>query len=119
MTRYALAALALSAALALTACGEEPSDQAPAMPDLGESLEEIAPDLPTEPPADLVSEIMEAAPDVDPGELLGKIEDACERIEESKDQEALARDIAELFGVEEAEGAPLADAIEPHCHTIG
>lgn len=119
MARLALAALALGAALALTACGGEPSDEAPTMPDLGESLEEIAPDLPSELPADLASAIREAAPDIDPEELLGKIEDACRRIEESKGREDLARDIAEIFGVEEAEGAPLAEAIEPHCHTIG
>ncbi|WP_026929964.1 hypothetical protein [Glycomyces tenuis] len=120
MARRALAALALGAALALTACGEElPLDEAPSAPSFDESLEELVPDLPTELPTDVASEVMEIAPDVDPTELLGKLEEACRQIEEGKEEETLARDIAELFGVEEADGATLAETIEPHCGTIG
>ncbi|GAB3651640.1 hypothetical protein [Glycomyces tarimensis] len=117
MARRALAALvlALGAAVALTACGEDelPTD-VPSVPDFEESLEELAPELPT----DFPSDIAEIAPDIDPTEVLRNADEICRKIEEGQEAEELARDAAELFGVEESEGARLVDAIEPNCDAV-
>ncbi|MCD0445061.1 hypothetical protein LO763_15700 [Glycomyces sp. A-F 0318] len=118
MARRTIAALALAlgAALTLGACGEEdlPID-APSVPDFQESLEELAPDLPT----DLGSELQELAPDLSADEVLDHSRDLCQSAADGADEEQLARDAAELFGVEEADGPSLVETIKPYCDVIG
>ncbi|SDD00137.1 hypothetical protein [Glycomyces harbinensis] len=118
MARRTIAALALAlgTAFALTACGEEeiPVD-APSIPDFQESLEELAPDLPT----DLGAELQEIAPDVAPGEVLDHSRELCQSAADGADEEQLARDAASLFGVEEAEGPTIVETVKPYCDVIG
>lgn len=118
MARRALAALAIGALLGLSACGEDGIDlpgDTPSLPDWESSLEELAPDLPTE----LAAELWALVPDMSPQEMLDNARDVCQKIAENEDEEALAREAASLFGVEEAEGPTLVETIEPHCEVIG
>jgi hypothetical protein len=118
MARRALTALAIGALLALSACGEDAMDlpgDAPTLPDWESSLEELAPDLPTE----LATELWALAPDMSPQDLLDNARDVCQGIADNQDEEELARDAAALFGVEEAEGPTIVETVQPHCEAIG
>jgi hypothetical protein len=118
MARRTIAALvlALGTALTLTACGEEdlPID-APSVPDFQESLEELASEL----PSDLGGELQELAPDLSADEILDHSRELCQSAADGADEEQLARDAAELFGVEEAEGPTIVETVEPYCDLIG
>jgi hypothetical protein len=118
MARRTIAALALAlgAALALTGCGEEdlPID-APSVPDFQESLDELASELPT----DLEAEFEGLVPDMAPDEILDHSRDLCQSAADGADEEQLARDAAELFGVEESEGPTIVETVKPYCDLIG
>ncbi|MQM27631.1 hypothetical protein [Glycomyces albidus] len=118
MARRKIAALALAfgSALALSACGEgELPIETPTLPDYQESLEDLAPDFPT----DLASELQEIAPDVTAAEIVDGAQQLCTSAAEGADEEQLARDAASLFGVEEAEGPTIVETVQPYCDVIG
>jgi hypothetical protein len=117
-TRRTIAALALAfgTALALSACGEgELPIDTPTLPDLEESLGDLAPDFPT----DLAAEIQELAPDVTAAEIVDGAQQLCRSAAEGADEEQLARDAASLFGVEEAEGPTIVETVQPYCDVVG
>ncbi|MCC3761822.1 hypothetical protein K3N28_01880 [Glycomyces sp. TRM65418] len=118
MARRALAALAIGALLALSACSEEGIDlpvDSPTLSDWESSLDELASEFPT----DLASELWEIVPDMSPQDLLDNAREVCQKAVDKQDEEQLARDAAELFGVEEAEGPTIVETIRPHCDAIG
>lgn len=118
MARRAFAALALGALLALSACSEEGIDipvDSPTLPDWESSLDELAPEL----PADLATDLWALVPDMSPKDLLDNARELCQTAADNQDEEQLARDAAELFGVEEAEGPTIVETVTPHCEAIG
>ncbi|GAA1679740.1 hypothetical protein GCM10009830_28490 [Glycomyces endophyticus] len=108
-------ALAFGTALALSACGEgELPIDPPTLPDLEESLSDLAPDFPT----DLAGDLKEIAPDVTATEIVDGARDLCQSAAEGADEEQLARDAASLFGVEEAEGPTIVETVQPYCDVV-
>jgi hypothetical protein len=117
--RRTLAALAIGALLALSACSEDggieiPSD-APTLPDWESSLDDLASELPT----DLATDLWAIVPDASPEEILNNAKDICGDVAANADEEQLARDAAELFGVEEAEGPTIVETVKPYCDVVG
>ncbi|MFG3340339.1 hypothetical protein [Glycomyces sp. NPDC048151] len=116
--RRTLAALAIGALLALSACSEDggieiPTD-APTLPDWESSLDELASEFPT----DLAGDLHDLVPDATPEELLADAQALCGEVAANADEEQLARDAAELFGVEEAEGPTIVETVKPYCDVI-
>ncbi|MDA1358344.1 hypothetical protein O1R50_01855 [Glycomyces luteolus] len=117
--RRTLAALAIGALLALSACSEDgglevPTDS-PSLPDWESSLDELASEL----PADLATDLWEVVPDASPEEILHNAQEICGQVAANADEEQLARDAAELFGVEEAEGPTIVETVKPYCDVVG
>lgn len=116
--RRTLAALAIGALLALSACSEDGIDipgDSPSLPDWESSLDELASELPT----DLATDLWEVVPDASPEEILTNAKEICGDVAANADEEQLARDAAELFGVEEAEGPSIVETVKPYCDVIG
>jgi hypothetical protein len=116
--RRTLAALAIGALLALSACSEEGVDlpvDSPTLPDWESSLDELASELPT----DLAGDLQELAPDLSPDEILANSREVCADIADNADEEQLARDAAQLFGAEEAEGPTIVETVKPYCDVLG
>lgn len=116
--RRTLAALAIGALLALSACSEDGTDipiDSPTLPDWESSLDELASELPT----DLATDLQEIVPDASPEEILANARDICADVADNADEEQLARDAAELFGVEEAEGPTIVETVKPYCDVLG
>ncbi|MEV3935941.1 hypothetical protein AB0K52_08205 [Glycomyces sp. NPDC049804] len=118
--RRTLAALAIGALLALGACSEDggleiPADS-PTLPgEWQSSLDELASEMPT----DLATDLWEVVPDASPEEILAGAREICGDVAANADEEQLARDAAELFGVEEAEGPTIVETVKPYCDAIG
>jgi hypothetical protein len=116
--RRTLAALAIGALLALSACSEDgieiPTDT-PSIPDWESSLDDLASEMPT----DLATDLWEIVPDASPEEILTGAQEICGDVAASADEEEIARNAAELFGVEEAEGPTIVETVKPYCDAIG
>jgi len=114
--RRTLAALAIGALLALSACSEDgiPTDS-PTLPDWESSLDDLASELPT----DLATDLWEVVPDASPEEILSGAKEICGDVAAGADEEEIARNAAELFGVEEAEGPTIVETVKPYCDVIG
>jgi hypothetical protein len=116
--RRTLAALAIGALLALSACSEDGTDipiDSPTLPDWDSSLDELASELPT----DLATDLQEIVPDASPDEILTNARDICADVADNADEEQLARDAASLFGAEEAEGPTIVETVKPYCDVLG
>jgi len=116
--RRTLAALAIGALLALSACSDDGIDlpaDTPSIPDWESSLDDLASEIPT----DLATDLWEVVPDASPEEILTGAQEICGDVAASADEEEIARKAAELFGVEEAEGPTIVETVKPYCDAIG
>ncbi|GAA2156091.1 MULTISPECIES: hypothetical protein [Glycomyces] len=116
--RRTLAALAIGALLALSACSDDGIDlpaDTPSIPDWESSLDDLASEIPT----DLATDLWEVVPDASPEEILTGAQEICGDVAANADEEELARNAAKLFGVEEAEGPTIVETVKPYCDAIG